>query len=130
MVPSLAFVAKQCLPSTEKKDPLFSLVKLEEIAKGNQQFIDKMLRLFIDQVPDSVTEIKRAYKEQDYQAVRKVAHRIKPTIDIMEIISLKKEIRDIEKDAERDQSSIKLQSLIRHLDEVIGKVTDELKELV
>ena len=86
--------------------------------------------MFIDQVPDSVTERKRAYKEQDYQAVRKVAHRIKPTIDIMGIVSLKKEIRGIEKNAERYQSSEKLENLISHLDQVIEAVADQLKELV
>ena len=111
------------------QSPLYNLTKLENIAKGNQKFIDKMLRLFIDQVPDSVAEIKMAYKEGDFRKIKKTAHKIKPTIDIMEIVSLKKGIRDMEKNAEIYQSSEQLESLISQLDEVIGEVVDSLQQL-
>ena len=111
------------------QSPLYNLTKLEDIAKGNQKFIDKMLRLFIDQVPDSVAEIKMAYKEGDFQNIKKTAHKIKPTIDIMEIVSLKNVIRDMEKNAEIYQSSELLENLISQLDEVIGKVVDSLQQL-
>jgi len=110
--------------------PMYDLTKLEDIAKGNQAFIDKMLRLFIDQVPDSVAEIKTAYQAGDYQTIKKVAHRIKPTIDIMEIVSLKNDIRDMEKNAEIYQSSEQLENLISHLDDVIDEVVDDLNGLV
>ncbi|MDN3642955.1 PAS domain S-box protein [Lutimonas halocynthiae] len=112
------------------KLPLYDLTKLEDIAKGNQKFIDKMLRLFITQVPDSVFEIKTAYQAGDFEKIKKIAHRIKPTIDIMEIVSLKNDIRDMEKNAEIYQSSERLENLINHLDDVIEEVVGELKGLV
>ena len=110
--------------------PLYRLTKLQDIAKGNQKFIDKMLRLFIDQIPDSVNYIKTAYKEGDFEKIKKTAHKIKPTIDIMEIESLKDDIRHIEKYAEIYQSSEQLENLISHLDEVVERVVEELNERV
>jgi len=102
---------------------------LERIAKGNQEFINKMMKLFIDQMPNSVSEIQTAYKVGDFEKVKKMAHKIKPTIDIMEIVTLKDDIRDIEKNAEIYQSSEKLENLISQLDEVIGEVVDSLQQL-
>lgn len=117
-------------PINEEQLPLYSLTKLEAIAKGNQQFVDKMLRLFVDQMPGSVAEIKTAYQAGDYQRISKVAHKIKPTIDIMEIDSLKNDIRDLEKNAETYQSSAQLERLISHLEGVIEGVVKELEEVV
>lgn len=104
------------------------MTKLEDIAKGNKKFIDKMLRLFIEQVPDSVGEIKEAYLRADFEKIQKTAHKIKPTIDIMGIVSLKEDIRDIEKNAKIYKSSELLETLIRRLDKEIEKVVENLEQ--
>jgi PAS domain S-box-containing protein len=128
------WIDKKCDPvnsiiETADQRPLYNLTKLERIAKGNQEFINKMMKLFIDQMPNSVSEIQTAYKVGDFEKVKKMAHKIKPTIDIMEIVTLKDDIRDIEKNAEIYQSSEKLENLISQLDEVIGEVVDSLQQL-
>jgi len=106
------------------------LSKLEKIAKGNQPFIDKMIQLFIDQTPKSVTELKAAYKIGDYSKVKAIAHRIKPSIDTLSIDVLKNEIRAIEKNAELLKASEQTEKLISKLDTVINEVTHSLKQLL
>jgi len=113
----------------EKRTPLYDLSKLEKIARGNQQFIDKMVQLFIDQTPKYVEELKSAYKKGDYSIVKAVAHKIKPSIDTMGIDILKDEIRAIEKNAELLKSSEQMEKLISKLDSVINEVVDSLKQL-
>jgi len=114
----------------EKETPLFDLKKLEEIAKGNEQFVDKMIRLFISQAKVSLGDIKAAYKAGDYSKIKGIAHRIKPSIDTMGISTLKEEIREIEKNAEVYGSSEQMERLIAKLDSVIKEVIKDLKKHV
>lgn len=116
------------LVEEETVKPLFDLSQLQVIARGNPDFIEKMKSLFIEQTPLAVRDIRSAFNDMDYQKISKIAHRIKPSIDAMGITSLKADILEIEASAVDYGSSERLKELINHLDEVIGKVTDELKK--
>ncbi|MBB5634978.1 PAS domain S-box-containing protein [Pedobacter cryoconitis] len=108
--------------------PLFDLSQLHVIARGNQGFVDKMVRLFTEQTPTAIGDIRSAYHDGDYQKISKVAHRIKPSIDAMGIVSLKDEILEIESSAIEYGKSSKLEGLIDHLDIVIDKVVKALNK--
>lgn len=88
-----------------------------------------MITLFITQAPSSVSEIKEAYAENDFERVKKIAHRLKPSIDNLGIISLKHEIRSIEKNAETLKTSKELEQLISNLETVINEVVITLKKV-
>jgi CheY-like chemotaxis protein len=111
-------------------DILYDLSKLTEIARGNKPFIDKMIKLFIEQIPVSVEEIQNAYLDKNFDTIKRVAHRIKPSIDNMGISSLKTEVREIETLAVENQNSPKLIQLIQQLDstlkDVVGALQNEL----
>lgn len=107
---------------------LYDLTKLEEIGRGNETFIKKMIALFIEQGPGSVTEIKNAFAAGDLEKVKAVAHRIKPSIDNMGIHSLVREIREIESLAPGQENSRELNSLIEHLESTMNQVVSELKK--
>ncbi len=112
-------------PAGEKA--LYDLTKLNEIARNNKVFIDKMINLFIDQVPAAVEEIQAAYLDKNFDVVKRTAHRIKPSIDNMGIGTLKAEVREIEALAIENQNSPKLIQLIQQLDSTIKKVVHSLQ---
>jgi PAS domain S-box-containing protein len=107
---------------------LFSLTKLDEISRGNKEFVNRMIRLFLEQVPAATHEIMQAYRDHELEKVKAIAHRIKPTIDNLEIHSLKNEIREIETLAAKKKPSERLENLIELTQDVIGKVAVQLKE--
>ncbi len=109
-------------------NPLYDLAKLEEISRGNKDFVEKMIRLFVEQVPASIEEMQAAYLERNFDMIKKVAHRIKPSIDNMGVSSLKAEIREIETLAMDNTDSPKLIKLIQQLDSKIKKVVDKLRQ--
>ncbi|MBL7911959.1 MAG: PAS domain S-box protein [Bacteroidia bacterium] len=76
---------------------LYDLGPLKEMSRGNSEFMNKMITLFIEQANISLNEINAAHGIKDYDTVCKVAHRLKSSIDSMGITSLKKEIRELEK---------------------------------
>ncbi len=110
----------------EKNIPLFDLSLLHDISKGNEAFVDKMVNMFMEQGPASVKEIRQAYHAADFHQLKKVAHRLKPSIDNMGISAMKKGIRDIEKLAAQNEQTQELQTLINSLDNVIQSVIQEL----
>jgi HPt (histidine-containing phosphotransfer) domain-containing protein len=112
--------------NTEKKQPLYDLSKLEKIGNGDKVFVSEMVKLFKDQVPADVNQIKAAYSRNDFTAINAIAHRIKPAIDNMGIVSLHQEIRKIEAVAIQEPHSPELAELIKELDAVISLVVEEL----
>lgn len=111
-------------------DTLFSLKKLEDLGRGNPTFLDRMLTLFIENTPAAISDIKKAYDENDLTKVAAIAHRLKPSIDSLEILSIKNEIRELEKLAKTNDQYGRMEELIEILENVTNKVVEELKKLV
>ncbi len=114
---------------SQKSVPLFDLTKLQTISRGNMDFINKMIALFIETTPVCIVDMKLAYVNNEFDKVRKIAHRIKPSIDNLEIVSLKNEIREIELNAETYQKSEQLERLILKVELVLNEVFSNLKTI-
>lgn len=110
-------------------EPLYNLNQLEQIAKGNKEFVKKMVALFINQAPSSMKEIEDAYHSKDYEKIMKIAHRLKPSIDNMGIVSIKNDIRELEKNIDNYVASDTLELYIKKIGQVIDSVVVELKSL-
>ncbi len=111
------------------KVALFDLSKLQSIAKGNQVFIHKMVQLFIDNTPISITEMRQAYEKGDFKKVGEIAHKIKPSIDTLGIDLLKEEVREIEVKAEIYGDSEELSAMILYLENTMKRVLVELRRI-
>lgn len=107
--------------------PLFDLSAVRSIAKGNEVFVQKMTDLFIEHVPASVREIRAAFLSGDFDRIRKVAHRIKPSIDNLGIVSLKEVTRSMEKNADTMPAE-QLESLLHKLETTVLRVVEDLKK--
>lgn len=110
--------------------PLYDLSKLEAISKGNKQFTNKMIQIFIDQTPKSVYELKEAYEKGNYEKVKALAHRIKPSVNTMGIDTLKNDLSEIEDSILLLKSSKQMDKLIYKLETVINNVVVSLKQLL
>jgi PAS domain S-box-containing protein len=115
--------------TTDIQEQLYDMSELKLIARGDTDFLLKMTRLFIDQTPVAIQEMISAYDAADYRAVKEIAHRIKPSIDNMGIITLKEPIREIEKFAETYKSAGKLETLITEVDMVVQSVVRQLRKI-
>lgn len=108
--------------------PCFDLSGLHEISQGDQGFIKKMLELFIEQASLTIIEMRSAYTNNNFTQVKKIAHRIKPSIDSLGIVQLKEEIRDIEKHAEEYGHSTQMNGLLEKTETILNQAIVEMKE--
>ena len=108
-------------------EPYYNMAKLLEIGAGNHDFIMQMLRLFVTDIPLSAHKIKDAYDKGDYDTMKYLAHRIRPSLHNMSVNRIKDEVLQIEKLAEKGEKSLALERMINNMLRVIEKVVDGLK---
>jgi HPt (histidine-containing phosphotransfer) domain-containing protein len=80
----------------QENQPLFDLSVLEKMSRGNQSFINKMMSIFIDVTNENTKKMEEALATDDWKTMKSLAHKIKPSIDQLEITSLKEIIRWLE----------------------------------
>lgn len=110
---------------TEK---LYDLCMIEQLCRGNQEKVKIMVKVFIDQVPQSVEEIKLAFNKRDFVKIKNVAHRIKPTLSYYAIVKIEKDIQQIERLAKEELATPELELRIKKLDEVINEIVSQMKK--
>ncbi|MBX7182281.1 MAG: PAS domain S-box protein [Bacteroidia bacterium] len=106
---------------------LYDLTNLIELGKGNKAFLKKMVKLFCDQTPDLVLEMKRAYTDKDLIKLGSLAHKLKPSIDNLNIHSLKSVVRSIENFGKENNDSPELPALLKKLSTTLAEVITQLK---
>ncbi|WP_315820351.1 Hpt domain-containing protein [Paraflavitalea speifideaquila] len=86
-----------------------------------------MLHLFLQEVPAAVGAINMAYKSHDFATIHHCAHRIKPILANLGIVSLKEDILEIERTALEHQPSLRLEQLIHKLDTTVACVATHIR---
>lgn len=109
-----------------ENEKLYSLDQLEAMSSGDYAFINKMVDMFIQMVPEAVDRMVTALANEDYEDLGSAAHKIKPSIDMMGITSLRQKIRDLEQwgkgRTNLEQIPTLLNDVIHTLNEVIHQL--------
>lgn len=114
------------MKTSSEQEPLFSTNKLYTLSKGNEEFVKKMIRLFIETAPENVRRLKEAFDNKDFQTLKGVAHTMKPNLDMFDIKCLYATIRSVEANAGKEEN---LDDLQKDVDEVVATLDEVMKEL-
>jgi PAS domain S-box-containing protein len=108
---------------------LYDLTMVKQIGKGNAIFLQKMVALFLTQMPIDIDHLREAAGKLDWDAVSKLAHRMKPTIDGMGMISLKESIRELESRSSNHVllSDQEMKTLLTSITSIMEKTLLQLK---
>jgi PAS domain S-box-containing protein len=113
------------LQKAEQK--LFDPAALIEMSRGNTEFVKKMINLFCDQSPKMVAEMLEAYQNKNYESIVSLAHKIKASVDNLQIKTLSPIIRDIERIGKEDPENAILAILLDDTSNIIEKVIKQMK---
>ncbi|RYD78754.1 MAG: PAS domain S-box protein, partial [Sphingobacteriales bacterium] len=122
------FNSEPAQPLQKENEPLYDLSGLRTISKGREAFVKKMVDMFCEQTPLTVKEMIAAYHAHDLEQMGAIAHKLKPSIDNLNIISLQKVIRNIETIGRERLEDPSLPTALRDTENTILKVTAMLKE--
>ncbi|MFN6091243.1 MAG: PAS domain S-box protein [Bacteroidota bacterium] len=124
-------VVKRKYPARKKPEAesskLYNLSFLEKEIGPNSEFMQRMLEIFIETIPDAVNRMNGYFVSGDMDAVATLAHKIKPTIDSAGITSLYQTIRDVEKYRESKRTSTQLKNDLIKIETTINAVVYDFK---
>jgi PAS domain S-box-containing protein len=106
---------------------IYSLDKIKEVASGNDEFIQKMISIFVKNTPTLVQNMHVGLQTGDYDQIYSMAHQLKPSIDLMEIQEIAQVIRNIEECSRNRMDLDTLSDKIDQVDAVLVEVVKQLK---
>ena len=101
----------------------YNLQKLEKIMGGNLEHVRQMVGMFVDETPTLVKDMQQAQEIGDITMLGKLAHKVKSSLDILDLQTLAKLARQIEQIA-RDNSEN------REVDSLVEAFVDEIQQVV
>lgn len=118
------------MPNETKKYDLTSITKM---SRGNNDFILKMLTIFVNQTTETFDKIETAFESNDFQEVSNLIHKIKPSIEGLGIFSIKDEVKKLEKIAKETKNKEAMETLFATIKSTLIEVielfkTNELKK--
>jgi hypothetical protein len=108
-------------------EKLYDLSMVEMISGGDKSFITKMIQLFIDTMPQNVSELKASLQQQNWEMLGKHAHKMKSTIDSKGISSLKEDIRTIESSGKNKTNLEAVPGLVDKTAGILDQCIQQLK---
>ncbi len=114
--------------SSVSNEKLYNFDQLKDMYPGNEGFLKHFASIFLKITPSDCSEMMAATLSGDWQKVSKYAHKMKSTIDSMNITSIKTEIRTVEMDAKNKTSTSSLLKVAQKIEKVIYEVSLQVKE--
>ena len=75
--------------NSDSELPLFNLETIQKMSRGNTEFVIKLLTIFIETANKSISDIEECIINNDWKTMKSIAHKIKPSINQLEIAPLK-----------------------------------------
>jgi len=80
----------------EKSLKLIDLSYLQSVSNNDKQFIQEMIDTFLESMPKSIVDITRNVEVKDWESLAKAIHKIKPSLTMMGMQTLKSAAIELE----------------------------------
>ncbi len=97
-------------PVSEHK---INLSYLKQIADGNDEFIIEMIEMFLNKTPEALEQMNTCYQQNNWDELRKIAHRIKPSFSYIGLSGTQNTLAEIEKLSEEASQPEKVGELMQ-----------------
>ena len=103
---------------------------LESITGRDKEITEELVSVFIEQVPECISELNQAFEDKDYEALSSYAHKYKSTVVIIGLSETESRLKNLElslKDGKKlDDETIK--SEIDKIEEDLLVALDEVND--
>ncbi|MBC6700531.1 PAS domain S-box protein [Hymenobacter sp. BT190] len=118
--------------STPESGALYNLDIVRQIGQNSVSFTVLMLESFIESCEEAITELHAAIEQQDSTQIRAAAHKLKPSLDHLQVYSLLPlvvKLNNCPEPFDAQQLPQLVAQTVTQLQELIGQMTLELQEL-
>jgi len=105
----------------------YTLDKINEMADGDEDFILSIIGVFLEEVPQDLADLEEAIAAGDLENSYKLAHKLKPNMDILGMEEARVAALEIETIGKNNGSIDEIRARFPRLKEDISQVVSELK---
>ncbi|HAY3552821.1 PAS domain S-box protein [Elizabethkingia meningoseptica] len=80
----------------DRNDILYDLNNIQTLSRGNDDFVKKMISIFITQTEETISLIEQAFDKKDNAEIARLVHKIKPGIQGIGIRSIEESVKNLE----------------------------------
>jgi len=113
--------------ASKTEQNLYDLSMIQNMSGGDERFLEKMIKLFIETVPQNVKELTTAVETKNWEQTAKMAHKLKSTVDSMGIKSIHSDIRLVESNAKQQTNLDQIPALVEKVESTISKCIMQLQ---
>lgn len=117
---------------TDKKahviENLYNLKMLEDMSRGNSQFVVKMITIFVRQTSEILEKMEQALVERDFLETGRLVHKIMPSVDNMGMVIVKQELKVLENFLNNNADYEQVFQLFCSVKDSLVKVIKQLRE--
>lgn len=106
----------------------YNLAKVYEISSNDGDFAQKIVELFLQEVPVEIKKIKQGIKDKDFKKAYAAAHKIKPSLDLLGMDLAYDEINQIMNWATLEGKKKEIKENFKLLKEQIELSSKEIKK--
>ena len=114
--------------STVEKERLYDLKNLQNISKGDQEFTRKMILTFIDQINELLPQAQAALGCDDFLSLSHLVHSIRPSIEIMGILSITAQVNTLEMLSREGVDKERISEVFSQVKSILAIAVEQLKE--
>lgn len=107
---------------------IYNLDKINEMAEGDEDFINSVISVFLDEVPHDLEALQTALEQGNYNDVYKLAHKIKPNVDLLGMEQTRAAALEIETLGKKEANMAEIERIFPTLKKDIDQVVSELKK--
>jgi response regulator RpfG family c-di-GMP phosphodiesterase len=100
---------------------------LEKVSGNNKDFIREIAEAFIKSIPTSIQELDKNSENENWIELARVAHKIKPSITLLGVHSLKDKIVKLEEEAKLHKNPWQITKLSKEVSTELKETLESLK---
>jgi HPt (histidine-containing phosphotransfer) domain-containing protein len=104
----------------------YNLAKVYALSDNDPEFVNQILTLFVNEIPEDLEEIKEGIKKKDHKHAYAYAHKVKPSLDLLGLKVAFEEILQIEAWTKTEGEKKEIKETFKS---VKNQVEDAIKEL-
>jgi HPt (histidine-containing phosphotransfer) domain-containing protein len=113
--------------------PLLDISFLYNLADNDNVYINEVIKLFLDNVPNGLAKLEKAINEtDDFEVIQRQAHALKSSAGIIKIRGMYEDLVVIEglarQQAGKDEMLVKLNSILTNFKEALPLIEAEKKK--
>ena len=111
-------------------EKLYNTESILRSYNGDTAFVKYIAKLFVENLPEMATELKNAYQTKDWYHVHFYAHKMKATIDLFSIESLKGLIREVETEGKTLLKEVETKGKIERVPQSLNKDVEDVVKVI